>query len=134
MKVLIVEDETSIGLALDREITRAGYQVIGPAHSTGEGLLLARQMQPSLALIDLDPRYMGDGIRLARALEKFGIPCLFMSQSPGQAARASTAALGVISKPINFEEIPAALDVAREIIAGGKPPPPPLPQMLTVFR
>jgi DNA-binding response OmpR family regulator len=135
MRVLIVEDEALIGLGLQEELTKAGHLVAGPVPSTGAALLLANATQPTLALIDLDLVESQDPVKLARVLKKtFRVPSLFMSCQPQRAAAYADTAIGVLAKPFDLADIPAAIDVANEVLAGGDPPPPPLPSPLTLFN
>jgi len=135
MRVLIVEDEALIGLGLQDELIKAGHIVAGPVPSTGAALLLANSTRPALALIDLDLMESQDPIKLARALKKtLRVPSLFMTCQPQQAEAYSDAGLGVLSKPFDLADIPAAIDVVSEILAGGNPPPPQLPSPLRLFN
>jgi DNA-binding response OmpR family regulator len=135
MRVLVVEDEALIGLGLEDELTKAGHVVAGPVPSTGAALLLVNTTRPTLALIDLDLSESQDPVRLARVLKNtFRIPTLFMTCQPQRADAYSDAAIGVLSKPFDLADIPAAIDVANEVLAGGDPPPPPLPAPLRLFN
>lgn len=132
MRVLIVEEESLLRLSLGESIAQAGHTVLASVTSTGEALLVARNTAPSLVLIGLDPRYTQDGIRLARALEKLDIPSLFIATSIVRAREGADAALGVISKPVAFDEIPSALAAVGEVMSGRSPSF--VPQMLTLFH
>jgi len=135
MRVLVVEDEALIGRVLEDELMQAGHTVIGPVASAPAALQLARTEQPTLALIDLD---VGDSPapgELARTLkESLGVTSLFLACETKRAQPFVDAALGVIAKPFDVAELPAALDVAAEILAGGEPPPPPIPAAMQIFQ
>ena len=135
MRVLVVEDEALIGLGLEDELTKAGHIVAGPVPSSGAALLLVNTTRPALALIDLDLDEEQDPVRLARVLKKtFRVPSLFITCQPQRADAHADAAIGVLSKPFNLADIPAVLEVANEVLAGGTPPPPPLPSPLRLFN
>src|SRR5438874_11719719 len=65
-KILIVEDETLVGMGLQDQLTRMGHQVIAHAASAGEALELFRRHQPDVVLVDVRLNG-GDGIDLAKA-------------------------------------------------------------------
>jgi response regulator NasT len=129
-----VEDEALIGLGLAEELTKAGHRVVGPVVSTGSALILAESQQPTLALIDLDLRRSPDAGELARSLkDALGIESILLASQPQQAQRYADVAVGVIAKPFDVAEIPAAVEAATEVLAGGEPPPPPIPAALRLF-
>jgi len=134
MKVLIVEDEALIGRVLEDELIEAGHIVIGPVSSAPAALLLARTERPTLALIDLDINDSPTPGELARTLKKsLGVTSLFLACETKRAQPFVDAAVGVIAKPFDVAELPAALDVAAEVLAGGEPPPPPIPAAMQIF-
>ena len=135
MKVMIVEDEALLGLGLQEEIIKAGHLVMGPVPSAGEALLLAQSQHPNLALIDLDLKNSSSPARLARVLkDTLGIDSVLMTCELILTDHDTDAALGVIAKPFDLADLPAALDVAAEMLAGGNPPPPYIPSPLTLLN
>jgi len=134
MKVLVVEDEALIGRVLEDELSEAGHTIIGPVASAPAALMLAQAEQPALALIDLDVSDSTAPGDLARTLkERFGVTSLFLACDAKRAQPFADVALGVIAKPFDMAELPAALDVAVEVLAGGEPPPPPIPTAMQIF-
>lgn len=134
MKVLIVEDESLIALCLADELTESGHSVVGPAPTAAAALQLARKHKPTLALIDLDMGWSEDAGELARILkDDLNVDCLFLTCAPDLAEEYANTALGVIAKPFNFVDIPAALDEAAAFMAGRNPPPSSLPSALRLF-
>ena len=53
LKILVVEDDLMIADMAEEILVDAGYEVCGIAHTVTEGVALARQHKPDLALIDL---------------------------------------------------------------------------------
>jgi DNA-binding response OmpR family regulator len=134
MKVMIVEDEALFGLGLEDEISEAGHTVIGPIPSVKGALSAAEAESPELALVDLDMHTRQDPIELTRELRARDVPSLVMSSQNARASQVADIAIGFIAKPFRLDEACGAIAVAVEIISGGKPPPPPLPRSLTLFR
>lgn len=134
MKVMIVEDEALLGLGLEDEISEAGHTVIGPIPSVRRALDAAAAESPELAVVDLDLHTRQDPIELTRELRAREVPSLVMSSQDARAKKVADVAIGFIAKPFRLDEVPGAIAVAVEIISGGKPPPPPLPRSLTLFR
>src|SRR3954467_7852577 len=68
-RVLIVEDETLVGIGLKSNLERLGHEVVGQAANAAEAMALFRDTLPDLVLMDI--RLDGsDGITLASQLLK----------------------------------------------------------------
>ena len=67
MRILIVEDEVPIAMALAEGLERAGHLVTGPASTMAEALALCEALSPELALLDVNLRDGSDGVDVARA-------------------------------------------------------------------
>jgi DNA-binding response OmpR family regulator len=133
MRVLIVEDEAFFGLGLEDELVGAGHTVIGPVASVTGALKAAREQSPDVALVDLDLQSRQDPMRLARELIAMNIPALVISSLSERTDTLADVAIGSLCKPFELDVVPSALEVAKTIIGGGKPPPPPIPLALTLF-
>src|SRR5262245_59276951 len=67
MKILIVEDDTLVGISIRANLEQLGHNVVGQAATEVEALEMFRQHQPNLVIMDI--RLDGaDGIELARKL------------------------------------------------------------------
>ena len=53
-RILVVEDEFLIAMELDITLTRAGYQVLGPAANVSAALGLLRLERPDAAVLDVN--------------------------------------------------------------------------------
>jgi two-component system, response regulator PdtaR len=114
-KILIVEDETLVGMGLQDQLTRMGHQVVGQAASAAEALDLFRRQQPDVVLIDIRLNG-GDGIELAKeCLNVRRVPMIVISaySDPELIRRAGEAGVfGYLVKPVEQGQLAAQLEVA----------------------
>jgi DNA-binding response OmpR family regulator len=119
-KILVVEDEDNIALALDYLLTREGY-THGRVANGGEALARIRNMRPDLVLLDVMlPEMSGyeicQAMRLAPDLADIKI--LMMTARGSAIERKKGLALGAdgfISKPFELAELRAEV---RRLIEG----------------
>jgi len=78
-KILIVEDDRSLLLALQEKFTNEGFSVV-TALDGEEGLIVAEKEKPDLLLLDIKMPKI-DGITMARKLKEGGIdaPIIFLT-------------------------------------------------------
>jgi two-component system, response regulator PdtaR len=133
MLILVAEDEALVACTLVLQLQGAGHRVLGPASSLEQAERLARNEQPDLALVDIDLHQQGDGVKLARSLINLGVPSLFMTGRPWAARAAADAALGVIAKPYNPEDIDESVAIVESMLKGGAAPTSSLPPSLELF-
>ncbi|MBI1891199.1 MAG: response regulator [Burkholderiales bacterium] len=106
-RILIVDDDRLILATLSKGLQQAGYDIL-PASSGEEGLRVAVDKQPDLAILDVRMQEMS-GIELARHLrEKTNIPFMFLSAYGDidivrQAAEHG--AVGYLVKPVDINQI-----------------------------
>lgn len=135
MIILVVEDESIIGLELEGRLQDAGHEVLGPAATVGNALELAEAKRPDLALVDINLGDGGSGIDLARQLlERWGTPSLFLSGQTQDARENDDAALGRIGKPFSAVAVLESVEVARAIADGEPVSPTSVPPELELFR
>ena len=69
LRILIVEDETIVGMGLRAQLSKLGHTVIGHAANAAEARLLYLDKKPDLVFLDIR---LGeeDGLELARELLK----------------------------------------------------------------
>jgi two-component system, response regulator PdtaR len=114
-RVLIVEDETLVGIGLRSNLERLGHQVVGQASTAAEATELFREEKPDLVLMDirLDA---GDGITLAgQLLKERRCPMIILSAYSDRELvdRASAAGVfGYLIKPVSPEALAAQIAVA----------------------
>ncbi len=121
-KILIVEDEPLIGLALKETIEILGYEVVGVIDSADDVLHTFIFTKPDLVLLDIRLRSYTDGTDAARRLRLVSsVPVIFLSaygseETRTMAGKSSPSAF--LSKPVSDTvlayEIRKALDSSRE--------------------
>ncbi len=121
-RILIVEDEALIAMALTDCLERGGHDVMGPASTMAEALALCAMLPPDLALLDINLRDGSSGVDVACALrERWGVLSILASERAAEARRARDVALGHIRKPYETETVLWSVEVAREVMNGGQP-------------
>jgi DNA-binding NarL/FixJ family response regulator len=102
-----------IALDLERELTRAGYEVVGMAGSAEQAVSVAEREQPEAALMDIRLNGARDGVDAALELwQQFKIRSVFVSGNIDDAMKQRAAAaqpLGFVSKPCRASQIVALL-------------------------
>jgi AmiR/NasT family two-component response regulator len=114
-RVLIVEDDTLVGMGLRSLLERLGHDVVGQASTTADATTVFRAKQPDVVLMDI--RLDGaDGIELAKELlSQRRCPMIIISAFSDRALieRASAAGVfGYLIKPVTGEALAAQLEVA----------------------
>ena len=118
MQILIVEDESIIGVDLRRRLGRIGHRVVGLVTSGAEAIAEAQRLRPDLILMDVRLRGSMDGIEAAQQIRaQFEIPVVLMSayttvQSLEHIWR--TVPTVYLSKPFFEDQLRLALDKALE--------------------
>lgn len=84
VRILVVDDEALVAFDVADQCEAAGYDVIGPALTLGQGMALAEANDPSVALLDINLR---DELvwPLARLLRQRSVPIVFISANCGHA-------------------------------------------------
>ena len=70
---MIVEDEALIGMMLEDDFTRAGYEVVGPFATCAAALEWLKDGKPNVAVLDSSLKD-GPSTEVARTLRARGIP------------------------------------------------------------
>jgi response regulator NasT len=119
-QVLIVEDDTMVGMGIKAHLERLGHRVVGQAATAAEALRLFRQEHPNLLLVDIQLNG-DDGITLVtQLLAERRVPAIIISAYSDRELidRASTAGVfGYLIKPISAESLDAQITVAVQRFA-----------------
>jgi AmiR/NasT family two-component response regulator len=114
-RVMIVENETLVGMGLRSQLERLGHEVVGQASSAADALIMHHDRKPDLLLVDIR---LGndDGIDLAEQLIKMRrVPVLIVSAFSDKALVDRAAAAGVFGyliKPPTIESLRAQIAIA----------------------
>lgn len=120
IKVLIVDDEMSMRMMLRGALTGAGFEVVGEAADGREGARLALELQPDVALIDLNmPGH--DGVAMLRIVRAAGSSLRILVLTANAERASITAAIeagadGYVLKGSRVDEIRTAI---ANVCAGG---------------
>jgi two-component system cell cycle response regulator DivK len=116
-KILVVEDDKRIVMALTVRLKGKGYDVVA-AYDAVMAMSIAMQHRPDLVLLDISMPG-GNGFMVAQRLQNetttAGVPLMFLtaSKQPGLREQArDLGAVGFFEKPYEAEELLAAIDGA----------------------
>ena len=137
MRILIVEDDVVLGMVAAAALANEGHGVVGPAFTPAEALALAESDKADkvdLALVDINLGGNDEGIVLARRLaQDFGIASIFVSGQVAVARDSRDAALGLLNKPYDLDDL-IALVAAAPALAAGQGAPAGLPASFEFFH
>ena len=98
-KVLIVEDQFLIAMALEEAIAKLGHDVVGIA--AGKSQALDFIDAADVALVDINLLDGTSGVAIAQELSKRGMTTVFMTANPELVRSGVRGVLGIIAKPIS---------------------------------
>ncbi len=103
LKILVVEDEPLVAMALDDSLTDSGCTVVGPASSLKKGMRLIEEHAVDGAVLDVNLR--GEMVfPLADALAKRSIPFVYVT-GYDKLVRACNHGCPVLQKPYNVQQL-----------------------------
>ena len=115
-KVLIVENDSLIALAMQDVLRLVGFNVVSVVASVSDALCQAEITRPEVALFDVKLAGQRDVIEGARLLrEMFNIPVVFVTGTLDAELLARAEAVGraaVLQKPVPSHQIVAAVQNA----------------------
>jgi response regulator NasT len=111
-RILVVDDDRLVLATVTHGLSEAGYEVID-ADNGDEAILLARQQQPELALLDIRMEGLS-GFDVAEYLRDVAkVPFMFLSAFADDDTRAKVEALGALAylvKPLDVGQIVPTVD------------------------
>jgi DNA-binding response OmpR family regulator len=128
MRILIVEDESLVALALEDILRERGHNVIGVADDSVSAASAARR-SPDIALVDLNLRDGPTGAGIGRRFAEAGVTVVYLTANPDEVG-GRTGALGVVTKPCDDEDIARVVDYAIRRRRGDLTLAPPEPLRL----
>ena len=113
--ILVADDEHLVAMGMKNNLEELGYNVIGPANNGAEASDLCRELQPDLALLDIQMPGM-NGIEAANTIfNEHNIPVVIISAYSDQNFVESSTEAGVfgyILKPLSRDQLRVGIDVA----------------------
>lgn len=115
-RILVVEDESIVGLHLESALKRLGYDVLEIASTGEEAIMKTQELHPELILMDIVLKGEMDGIEAASQIRaKFDVPIIYLTaygdESTLQRAKI-TEPFGYIIKPFEERELHNAIEIA----------------------
>src|SRR5688572_2907862 len=118
LKVLIVEDETLVGIGIKAHLEKLGHTVVGQADDAAQALSMFQEHSPDLVLMDIrldGAATKDDGIELSTKLLAIRrVPIIIISAYSDDALHARAASAGVygyLVKPVTREALAAQIAV-----------------------
>jgi len=115
-RILIVEDEDWMAEELNEVLVNHGFEVIATADSYEKALLILREKQPDLVLLDIRLNGVGTGLDIAREInDHWQIPFVFLSSHiDPKSMREILEELphSILSKPCKPADLVAAVHLA----------------------
>jgi two-component system, response regulator PdtaR len=109
-KVLIVEDEFLVALHLKMMLTARGFEIVGIAPDMNSARAFAAK-NPDIALVDVNLRDGPTGPEIGEMLAReHGASVMFVTANPRQLYPVPEGPIGVMTKPLNDNEIGLVLD------------------------
>ena len=108
-RILVVEDELMVAMALEMVLADAGYDVVGPIGRMEQALETAAQENVDFALLDVNVR--GEEVfPVANILADRGVPFTFLTGYDRSSLPAALAEAQILSKPFKARELLAAVN------------------------
>lgn len=107
-RILVVEDEPVVALALQDMLEHLGYEVVGPALRVPAALALAENEAIDAAILDVNMG-TGDSYGVAARLRTRGIPYLFATGYGREGLEAGHKETPVLQKPYRAAQVEAWL-------------------------
>ncbi|MCK5163599.1 MAG: response regulator [Desulfobacula sp.] len=115
-KILIVEDERIVALAIEEALVSMGYQICGNVAAGNSALEMIPAVSPDLVMMDIKIKGSMDGIETAQHLRKqFDIPVVFLTAFSDETILDQAKLVqpaGYVLKPFKFNELKSVVEIA----------------------
>lgn len=122
MRILIIEDQFLIAMAMEDAILGLGHEVAGIFSSAAD--IYRYGLNADLALVDVNLADGPSGPEIGRYLAAQGCSVIFMTANPERVAGGVAGTMGFISKPVQDLDIVGAIQFAHSCRAGDPASPP----------
>ena len=123
IRAITIEDDEAVRALIAQILASRGFEVAGTAASGEDGVALARQTRPDVALVDLGlPRMSGEEVIAILSRELPGTSCIVLTDvdNPARVLAAMRAgAVGYILKPFHAWELTHAVE---DVLSGKAAP------------
>jgi signal transduction histidine kinase len=114
-KILIVEDEALIGLQIEEQLERFGYEIVSQVTYGEEVLEEVKKCHPDLIMMDINLKGEMTGIEAAHQVRSFSnIPIIFLTAYGDKKMleeAKQTSPHGFLTKPFRSQELNAAVEL-----------------------
>ena len=117
LKVLVLEDDASIGMQIEKLVKKIGYTVTGVALNSQECLRMAKSNPPDLLIADIDLGGGPTGIETAEKIyKKHKIPTIFVTGNASKenlrTAHQKLHTISFLSKPFKPKDLENSIESA----------------------
>ena len=117
VRVLLVEDDALIALAMEMQLKREGYSVCSRVATGEDAIVSAQSKAPDIILMDIRLAGNIDGVEASCKIREFSdVPIIFLTgyQDPATEKRAQAVnPLAYLIKPADFHILQMLLDSAK---------------------
>ena len=115
-RILIVEDESIVGLDIQKRLQRMGYEALEVLSTGQQAVEFVEREQPDLILMDIQIQGDIDGVETAsRIRERFDVPIVYLTafsdETTLERAKA-TEAFAYVLKPFKDRELYSSIEFA----------------------
>jgi signal transduction histidine kinase len=115
-RILVVEDEKIIAMAIQACLEDFGYEIVGMVGNGQDAAKIAESTRPDLVLMDIHLQGNQNGIEVAKEIyERFNIPVVYLTAYSDKATLQSvkgSESFGYLLKPFVERELYATLEIA----------------------
>jgi CheY-like chemotaxis protein len=124
-KILLVEDENVINMAMQDRVERMGHTVCGIAATGQQAIEQAGSKQPDVIIMDITLKGKMDGIEAAgRIREQFGIPVIYLTAYGDEETRKRAGETNPVAYLVKTFEDVALKSAIEKAVRRGKERPP----------
>jgi DNA-binding NarL/FixJ family response regulator len=115
--VVIIDDNALVRKTLGHAFLEDGFASYAEAENGAEGIKIAKELKPDLAILDLSMPVM-NGLEAAPVLRRLfpDMPIILFSMHGDNTVRAAAAQVGVNAVVSKGEDIPVLLEKAHELL------------------
>lgn len=118
LRILIVEDDFNVASTLQHMIEENMlFSVVGVVGDAESAVRVASEVNPDIALVDLQLARGTTGFAAAAKLQDLGVMCLFVTGKAPAFAMADLA-IGCLAKPFTADDLHVSLAIAEDKLRG----------------